>query len=205
MEVTFVRHGQTEWNAAKRYQGRSDVPLSDVGRVQAHALQGALRDRDLDAIYASDLSRAWQTAQIIAEPHELPVRTDARIREFDFGEWEGLTWTQIVERWPEFAEQGGTVAKFYTPEGGESFAEVCVRVASFIRDLRASTHERVLVVTHAGVLHAVLEVVGAAIDDRAGDHFALAFSQASITTIAMEGEQARLITLNDVSHLNPLS
>lgn len=168
-------------------------------------MQGALRTRDFDAIYASDLKRAWQTAEMIARPQHLSVQRDARLREFDFGAWEGLTWAEIVARWPEFADQGGTVAKSYTPEGGETFAAVCARVAAFLADVRATSFERVLVVTHAGVLHAVLDVLGAAIDDRAGDHLALAFSQASITTIAMEGEQARLITLNDVSHLNTTS
>lgn len=156
-------------------------------------------------MYASDLSRAWQTAAAIAQPHQLDVQRDARIREFDFGLWEGLTWREIVDRWPQLADHGGTAAKFYTPEGGESFLDVCTRVASFIDDLRATPHERVLVVTHAGVLHAVLEVMGDAVEDREGDHFALAFSQASITTIAMDGERARLITLNDVSHLDPVT
>lgn len=166
------------------------------------ALRSALQARSFHAVYASDLSRAWQTAEIISEPHHLPVKRDARIREFNFGAWEGLTWLEIIQRWPQFAEQGGTAAKSYTPEGGESFDDVCERVQAFLADVRACPHERVLVVTHAGVLHAVLDVMGAAIEDRNGDHLAVAFSQASITTIAMEGERARLITLNDVSHLH---
>jgi alpha-ribazole phosphatase len=203
IDITFVRHGQTEWNATRRYQGRSDIPLSEEGRAQARALSSALASSAFDAVYASDLVRAVETARIIAAPHGLDVISDPRIREFDFGEWEGLTWSEIVERWPEFREHGATAAKLYQPEGGERFDDVCARVAAFLDDLRRTAHERVLVVTHAGVLHAVLDVLGSSIQDRPGDGLSVSFSQASITRIAMVGEQARLITLNDVSHLSP--
>jgi broad specificity phosphatase PhoE len=151
------------------------------------------------------LQRAIETARVIAQPHGLEVKIDPRIREFDFGEWEGLTWQQIVERWPEFREQGATAAKLYQPEGGETFDAVCVRVESFLNDLRRTSYENVLVVTHAGVLHAVLDVLGEAIQDRPGDGLSVSFSQASVTRITMVGEQVRLITLNDVSHLSSTS
>ena len=200
-----MRHGQTEWNASRRYQGRSDIPLSDEGRAQAQALSRGLASHVFDAVYASDLIRAIETARIIAAPHGLNVQSDPRIREFDFGAWEGLTWPEIVERWPAFADQGATAAKFYQPEGGERFEDVCVRVEQFLDDLRRTNHEHVLVVTHAGVLHAVLEVLGSSIQDRPGDGLSVSFSQASVTRIAMDGEQARIITLNDVSHLRSAS
>lgn len=200
-----MRHGETEWNATRRYQGRSDIPLSEVGRAQARAVREALRDHSFDAIYASDLQRAIETASIVAEPHGLSVESDPRIREFDFGAWEGLTWPQIVERWPEFAEHGATAAKLYRPEGGERFEDVCARVQSFLDDLRRTPHENVLVVTHAGVLHAMLDVLGSAIEDRPGDGLSVSFSQASVTKIAMTRDQVRLITLNDVSHLSSAS
>lgn len=193
------------WNATRRYQGRSDIPLSEEGRAQAQALCTALRSHHFDAVYASDLQRAIETARIIAKPHNLDVQVDPRIREFDFGEWEGLTWPQIVERWPEFAAQGATAAKLYQPEGGETFDAVCVRVESFLNDLRRTSYEHVLVVTHAGVLHAVLDVLGESIQDRPGDGLSVSFNQASVTRIAMSGEQVRLITLNDVSHLSSAS
>ncbi len=198
-----MRHGETEWNATRRYQGRSDIPLSREGRAQAQALSTALRDHQFDAVYASDLRRAIETSRVIAEAHGLDVQTDPRIREFDFGEWEGLTWAEIIERWPQFAEQGATAAKLYHPEGGERFEDVCARVQSFLDDLGRTSYEHVLVVTHAGVLHAVLDVLGSAIQDLPGDGLSVSFSQASVTRIAMTPEQVRLITLNDVSHLSP--
>ena len=148
------------------------------------------------------MSRAIETARIVAEPHALEVRTDPRIREFDFGAWEGLTWSQIVARWPEFADHGATAAKLYQPDGGERFEDVRERVSAFLDDLRKTTYEHVLVVTHAGVLHAVFDVLGSAIEDRPGDGLSVSFSQASLTRMTMDGEQVRLITLNDVSHLS---
>ncbi len=130
------------------------------------------------------------------------MRADPRIREFDFGAWEGLTWQEITERWPQFRDRGGTAAKHYQPEGGETFAQVCARVKAFLDDLRRTSFEHVLVVTHAGALHGVMEVLGEAVRDRPKDGLSLSFSQASVTRIAMNGDDARIITLNDVSHLD---
>ena len=193
----------TAWNASRRYQGGSDIALSDEGRAQAQALALALRDDRFDAIYASDLRRAIETARIIAGLHGLDVRLDPRIREFDFGAWEGLTWDEITERWPEFRDQRATAAKLYQPQGGETFERVCERVRAFLDDVRRRPEEGVLVVTHAGVLHAVLAVLGETLRDRPADGLSVSFSQASITRIAMNGDEARIITLNDVSHLDP--
>ena len=127
---------------------------------------------------------------------------EPRLREFNFGEWEGLTWDQIVERWPRYGEAGWADAKGYQPEGGESFGEVQMRVASFLGDLERENPKRVLVATHAGVLHAALAVLAPRLstDDHA---MKIVFSPASITRITMDGDQARLISVNDVSHLDP--
>jgi broad specificity phosphatase PhoE len=190
------------WNASKRFQGRSDIKLSDEGRAQAQALAGVLRSESFDRAYASDLSRAQETARYIADPRGLHVETDVRLREFDFGAWEGLTWDEIVKRWPHLRDIGWTDAKAYEPEGGEHFTAVCARVEAFLRDVRGSGAERVLVVTHAGVLHAVLAVLADALGETREEALGRAFSPASITRIAMEGDRARLITVNDVAHLD---
>ncbi|MBI4759502.1 MAG: histidine phosphatase family protein, partial [Chloroflexi bacterium] len=100
MRLLLVRHGETDWNAEERYQGTTDVPLSAQGRAQAQALTSRMAGEVLDAIYASDLQRAWQTAEVIAAPHGLPVRPEPRLREIDFGAWEGLTFDEIRQRRP---------------------------------------------------------------------------------------------------------
>jgi broad specificity phosphatase PhoE len=89
--LLLVRHGETDWNADGRLQGQTDRPLSEFGRRQARQLAEELAEEDLDAIYASDLARARETAEIVGERLGLPVVLDADLREKDWGTWEGLT------------------------------------------------------------------------------------------------------------------
>jgi broad specificity phosphatase PhoE len=94
--LLLARHGETDWNREHRWQGHAGPPLNDTGRRQALAL--AQRLPVVDAVYSSDTERAYETAQIVAEPRGLEVRTDARLREVNFGLWEGLTRGEIDER-----------------------------------------------------------------------------------------------------------
>ncbi len=195
IEISLVRHGTTEWNASHRFQGHSDVPLSEVGRAQARRLADRLRGERFDVIYASDLIRAVETASILAEPHGLEVRRDPRLREFDFGEWEGLRWDEIVATRPQLRERALTAAALYSPDGGETFAAVCERVGSFFDELRAAPVGHAAIVMHAGPLHAALAVLGLSGEGQR-------FAPASLTRITMEDGQPRLISLSDVRHLN---
>lgn len=158
-----------------------------------------LRDEAFDLAVSSDLSRAYETAQIIRAG--APVERDPRWREFDFGEWEGLTWEQIVERHPDLAEHGSAAAKRYAPPGGESFAAVRERVSNALDQYGRSNHGRVLVVTHAGPLHAMLHTFfgdpGAEMQEALG----VRFLPAAITRVEVGGERAELLALNDVTHL----
>ena len=193
-----MRHGETALNASSRFQGRSDAPLSERGRRQAQALAIALRDEPLTHVFASDLIRAAETARTIAEPHGLTVTTDARLREFDFGLWEGLTWPEILERFPQLAERPPTQAQNYAPPGGERFDEVEARVQAFLTDVRALPKDsRILIVTHAGPLHAAF----AALAPLGMESQRISFANASITRVAVSGARPLAITLSDVSHL----
>ncbi len=166
-------------------------------------LSARLRGERFDAIYASDLKRAFETATIVAEPHGLGVRSDPRLREFDFGAWEGLTWDEIVATRPHLRESARTAATRYVPEGGETFEAVRERVASFLAEVtkEARSDRRVAVVAHAGPLHAALAALGLPPTDEFGN--AAMFSAASLTRITMDGGRPRLITLGDVRHLHP--
>ena len=95
--ITFIRHGQTLWNQLRKYQGHSDIPLNSTGIQQARRVAERLSKETLHAVYSSDLSRAVQTAQAIAQKHELSVQTLGGFREMDFGLWEGLTYEEIME------------------------------------------------------------------------------------------------------------
>jgi broad specificity phosphatase PhoE len=200
-DLTLVRHGVTEWNATGKYQGSSDIPLSRQGRIQARQLMRALKNERYARAYTSPLSRAAETARIILEPHAVQLVVDDRLREFDFGAWEGLTWDEIVARWPHFRGLGSTSAKEYAPEGGERFENVCERVRSFLDELKATEDGKLLIVTHAGVLHAMLGVLGNRTYDRPEDRLSLSFAPASISRITMDLEDVRIKVLNDVRHL----
>jgi ribonuclease H / adenosylcobalamin/alpha-ribazole phosphatase len=144
----LLRHGQTPMSVEKRYAGRSDVPLTDVGVAQAAAAAKRLATAGLDAIVSSPLQRAVRTAEEVAAVTGLPVATDDGFRETDFGAWEGLTFAEVRERWP--SEMTAWLADpAVAPPGGESFAEVDERVtAALHRVLVARSGQRILVVSH---------------------------------------------------------
>ncbi len=195
MKLTLIRHGPTEWNATRRFQGRTDVPLSPRGSAQALAIANRLRDESWQRIYSSDLSRALATARIVGAARAMEIVTDERLREFDFGRWEGLTWGEIVARYPHLADLGFAAAKQYAPEGGESFAQVRDRLASFVGDLAKEPFDAVAVVTHAGPLHAIFSALGL-------EEPALHFTPGGITRIEMERGKAVLISLDERGHLD---
>src|SRR5687768_5606634 len=132
-EFLLVRHGETDWNVEQRFQGHADPPLNDAGREQARALAAALADAELDAIYTSDLARARETAEIVAARTGVPVLALTELREIDVGEWEGLTWPEIEERFPQ-----GVLSWHEHGHGwsdGETYDEVERRVVQMLRSL----------------------------------------------------------------------
>jgi probable phosphoglycerate mutase len=139
--LLLVRHGETDWNAEGRLQGQTNRPLSDFGRRQAGQLADELADDGVEAIYASDLSRARETAEIVGERLGLPVVLDADLREKDWGTWEGLT---SVER--DRVE--------FVGESTQAHQERMLRALRRIVD-RHPDGGRVLVVTHGGSMRRV--------------------------------------------------
>lgn len=159
----------------------------------------ALADERFDRAISSDLSRAYDTATAICG--RKTVERDRRWREFAFGEWEGLTWEQIVARHPDLAQAASTSVRGYTPPGGESFDEVLERVSRALADCRADENQNVLIVTHAGPLHAMLHAFFGHRQAEMAEVIGVRFSPASITRIEVSGEQAELLALNDVAHV----
>jgi broad specificity phosphatase PhoE len=151
--LLLVRHGETDWNSERRWQGHSDQPLNDVGRAQAHEVAETLVGRSIDAVYASDLSRANETAEIIAARLGLPVTTDVRLREVDVGDWSGRLWSEIEASDPEAVERLQAGLKAW--QGGESYEEMGARVVAAVLELAARHPGRtVLIVSHGGSLRA---------------------------------------------------
>jgi probable phosphoglycerate mutase len=137
--LLLVRHGETDWNADGRLQGQTDRPLSNYGRRQAQQLADQLAGEKFDAVYASDLSRARETAEILGTRLGLPVELDADLREKDWGTWEGLT---SVER--DRVE--------FVGESTEAHQERMLRALRRISERHSG---RVLVVTHGGSMRRV--------------------------------------------------
>jgi broad specificity phosphatase PhoE len=138
--LLLVRHGETDWNAEGRLQGHTDRPLNEHGRRQARALADRLARDDIEAVYASDLARARETAEIVAERLGLPVVTDPDLRERDWGNWEGLTGPER-----DRVEHLG--------EASEAHAERVLRAVR--RIAQAHPHGRIVVVTHGGSLRRI--------------------------------------------------
>jgi probable phosphoglycerate mutase len=151
--ILAIRHGQTAWNADSRIQGHTDIALDDIGRWQAERLAQALGDETLDFLYSSDLNRARQTAAPLAARKGLELRTDAGLRERGFGEFEGLSFAQIEQRWPEQAAAWRHRDPDFGARGGEVLRDFRDRVVATI-DRLAMAHrgQSIALVTHGGVL-----------------------------------------------------
>jgi broad specificity phosphatase PhoE len=158
MELICVRHGRTSWNALRRFQGQTDIPLDHEGLAQAQALAVHLRAEHFDLAISSDLTRARTTAEAIVAGRDIELELSPALREMHFGQWEGLAWPQIVERWPELDVATEKAPMHYTPQGGESWDDLCARVDGALRALttRLPQSGRALVVSHAGVMHAAV-------------------------------------------------
>ena len=158
-DLWLVRHGQTDWNLAGRWQGQSpQAPgLNETGRAQALALRSQLAGRQFAAVYSSDLLRARQTAELLADPLGLPVNLDPRLREMDLGDWEGLLSDEISARFPHLlVERDCNPLQASAPQG-ETPECVAERAASALDDI-VMNHcgEPLLIVAHGISLAAIL-------------------------------------------------
>jgi broad specificity phosphatase PhoE len=146
--ILMARHGETDWNAERRVQGHTDRPLNDAGIAQARELADELSGERLDAVYASDLARALDTARAVAEPRGLAVVPLLELRERNFGTWEGLLDEEILERFPE--AHTGPWGDDETPEQLDERV-----IAALHRIAESHPNGQVLVVSHGGPLRAV--------------------------------------------------
>jgi probable phosphoglycerate mutase len=151
--ILAIRHGQTAWNADSRIQGHTDIALDDTGLWQAERLAQALADEELEMLYSSDLARARQTAAPLAARKGLALRTDTGLRERGFGEFEGLSFAQIEQRWPEQAVAWRRRDPEFGARGGEVLRDFRDRaVATVDRLAMAHRGQCIVLVTHGGVL-----------------------------------------------------
>lgn len=164
MRFILVRHGETQWNTNGRFGGYTDVPLNEKGREQAKSAGQKLMDEKIDRVYCSDLSRATDTAQAILEHHSLPVNYSKSIREMNFGKWEGLTYKQILEEYPEHSKAWVEDYTHVACLEGESLQMFYDRIAQAFEEIKADVRdgETALIVAHSGVIKGILckEIIG---------------------------------------------
>lgn len=159
----FVRHGETDWNAEGRLQGQRDIPLNDLGRVQAGEVAGVLLKlgaavTDL-AYWASPLSRARETMELMRDGLGLApaaYRTDDRLKEIAFGAWEGLTWAEVERADPPLAAARVADKWHVRPPRGENYEDVATRLAAFLRLVERDS----VIVAHGGVGRVLMALIG---------------------------------------------
>lgn len=160
MRLYFVRHGETDWNKARKIQGQVDIPLNAFGRHLAEATRDGLSDISFDICYSSPMSRAVETAECILEGRDVPVIKDDRIVEMAFGEWEGRCCSKEGWDLPEsFRLYFSDPEHFEPAEGGETFADVKKRTGEFLSELYQKEEYKdfnILVTTHGAALGGLL-------------------------------------------------
>lgn len=152
--ILLARHGESDWNREHRWQGHTDRPLTELGRRQAAALAERLADVPLDAVYASDLARARDTALAVAERKGLRVVARPDLREVDVGNWSGKTRADVERSDPEGIARWLEGATGWL--GGETYEEMAARAVAAVREIAAAhAGGRVLVVSHGGCMRAI--------------------------------------------------
>jgi len=196
-----VRHGETAWNVDTRIQGQIDIGLNATGLWQAERAGQALADEDIGVIYASDLARAWQTAEAIARPHGLAVQPEPRLRERAFGHLEGMSFAEIESMLPEDAKRWRERDPEFEPVGGESLLTFRDRVTRVAAEL-AARHpgQLVALVAHGGVMDVLYR---AATRQELQAPRTWQLGNAAINRMLWTPEGFSLVGWSDTAHLAP--
>ncbi len=195
----LIRHGRTEWNAAGKIQGHTNSDLTELGHRQAAAIGRALTHYPIEALYASDLDRAQQTAVGIRSALGLDVRTDPRLRETGFGIFEGLTWAEAEAEHPAVYRDYMTSAFEFEVPGGESRAQTLNRALSAFADY-AKRHggTQIAAVSHGGLMAYFLRHV---LQMPMDSSRRFKTENGCICTFEFKKDRWRLLTWGAVAHL----
>tara|TARA_Y100000310_G_C20453212_1_gene701779 strand:+ start:166 stop:771 length:606 start_codon:yes stop_codon:yes gene_type:complete len=197
MKLLLVRHGQTDWNDAGKFQGMSDIPLNALGLEQARLLADRLKDEKIDAIYSSALQRAHETAKIVGAGHDVEVVARADLNERTYGTWDGLTEEEIREQYGEDFDAYCNDRYNVAPTEGESIQQITSRVSAFLEKVK-DEEGTVLVVTHSGTLRGLLDGL---LDYSHEEVANLRFKQTSLTSLTIEDGKVTLDVINSTDHL----
>lgn len=203
MKLILVRHGETTWNAEGRIQGHLDPKLSALGIRQARLVADALAEEPVSAIYSSDLRRALRTAEVIAERHDIPIRTTPLLREANLGRWQGHTRAELEVLYPEELAAYRQNPAENRPSGAERLEDVIERARRFIADVQLDFPEGTLIVaTHGGLIRGALCCV---LNVGRELYRKVKLDNAGITIIGYSaGEEPHVYAINETCHLQTL-
>lgn len=199
-DLYFIRHGETESNRERRYQGWTESPLSETGIRQAEKASFFLAGASLDGLFCSDLQRAAATARVIGAGCGLAPVTNPLLREIHFGRWEGLTYDEIEAKWGEEISLWHDDPYNRSTPGGETLAAVSSRMLSFAHSLveQYPACRRVAAVSHGGSIRALLyRILGL---DR-NNFWDIRIDNASVTLVRLEGQSLKVVYYNRTDHL----
>ncbi len=204
-KLILVRHGQTDYNFQRRYQGQTDNPLNETGLGQAEAVRRHLATFKFDAAYASNLIRAQRTAEIILQDHPsgLTPTPLPLLREASGGQFEGLTWEEITAHFPEEAALWQANKIWHSPPGGETMTELVERVRQALDQIvteQPGEDRNVLVVAHGGIFGILLCYLMGMDLNRI---WQWRIDTCSVTILDLYKEGAILSLFNDTAHLDP--
>lgn len=198
--VLAIRHGETDWNVDRRIQGQLDVPLNATGRWQAHRLALAVADEGVAAVYASDLLRALETAQAVANGSGRAIVTDVGLRERGFGAFEGLSYAEISQRWPEQSERWRRRDPEFGAPGGETLNQFYARsVSTAVRLAALHPGQTIALVSHGGVMDCLYRAAARVALDAPRSW---QLGNASINRLLYSPQGFTLVGWSDSSHLD---
>ena len=201
MNLILVRHGQTSLNRDGRIQGINGLPLTALGREQAHATARALAAALPLLLYSSPVARAMETAEIISKALEIPIKARVGLKELDAGELDGLTGQEMRQRYPDFSAAWDSDASTAKMPGGESLAQVQKRAWAAVQGL-AQRHPKdtVVAVTHSFTIQTIVcRVLGMPLHNAKRRRL----NVGSITRLEFSGSGPMLISHNENWHLDP--
>ena len=204
VRILLVRHGETDWNLAGRFQGRSDVPLNQKGVEQANALASALRKESLTAIYSSPLGRAKETARLIKVFHpSAPLYEEEGLMEMDLGEFEGIEGARWAEKHASFRQAWRDNPAAVTMPGGESLKEVQARAVAALERITQSypLGSTLLICSHNFV---ILTILCHALEIPLDRFRELKQGTAALNILYVQGKKFQAEVVNDRSHLPQL-
>ena len=203
--LLIVRHGFSLTNKEKRYTGQMDVPLDAIGLLQGEAASRYLAAHyAVDAIYSSDLCRAVETVRPLSERLSLPIRKDARLREYFMGEWEGKAFSEVKTLFPMTCQALKTEPWRVRYDGGECVQDVFLRVSECLDEIiKENEGKTVVIASHGGAIRQILRYVMRLPAERYSElpHVA----NASISEIVVEGNEMRVLRLSETEHLATLN